>query len=127
MKIINSENAPKAVGPYSQAVVANGFVFLSGQIGLDPRTGELVNGGVKAETEQVLKNLKEVLIEANANLDTVISVNVYLKSMRDFKDMNDIYASAFPTTKPARVTVGVTELPKNALVEISCVACLVRV
>ena len=124
MKTLQTEDAPKAIGPYSQAVVAGDLVFCSGQIGLDPNTGEFVQGGVKEQTAQVFTNLEAVLQAAGVRLDAVVMVNVYLKSMKDFKDMNDVYAAVFGDHKPARATVGVSELPKNALVEISCVASL---
>ena len=124
MKTLQTEDAPKAIGPYSQAVIAGDLVFCSGQIGLDPASGEFVQGGVKEQTAQVFKNLAAVLQAAGARLDAVVMVNVYLKSMNDFKDMNDVYAAVFGDHKPARATVGVSELPKNALVEISCVASL---
>ncbi len=124
MKTVQTENAPKAIGPYSQAVQSGDLVFCSGQIGLDPATGEFVAGGVKEQTAQVFQNLRAVLLAAGAQLDAVVMVNVYLKSMKDFKDMNDVYAEVFGEHKPARATVGVSELPKNALVEISCVASL---
>ena len=124
MKPVQADKAPKAIGPYSQAVVAGELVFCSGQIGLDPNTGEFVQGGVKEQTAQVFKNLEAVLQAAGARLDAVVMVNVYLKSMNDFKDMNDVYAAVFGDHKPARATVGVSELPKNALVEVSCVASL---
>ena len=123
MKSITTDKAPKAVGPYSQAVTAGEFVFCSGQIALNPKTGELVKGGIKAQTAQVLKNLNNVLQAAGASIASVVSVNVYLARMSDFADMNAEYAKIFSASvKPARVTVGVLELPKNALVEISCVA-----
>ena len=124
MKTLQTEDAPKAIGPYSQATLAGDLVFCSGQIGLDPASGEFVQGGVKEQTAQVFKNLEAVLQAAGARLDAVVMVNVYLKSMNDFKDMNDVYAAVFGDHKPARATVGVSELPKNALVEISCVASL---
>ena len=126
MKTVQTEKAPKAIGPYSQAVVAGNFVFCSGQVPLDPQTGELVAGGIKEQTERVLKNLEAVLDSAGSNLSNVTSVNVHLQSMADFKEMNEIYADFFGEHKPARVTVGVSELPKNALVEISCVAYLAK-
>ena len=124
MKTVQTEDAPKAIGPYSQATLAGDLVFCSGQIGLDPNTGEFVQGGGKEQTTQVFRNLKAVLQAAGVGLDAVTMVNVYLKSMKDFKDMNDVYAETFGDHKPARATVGVSELPKNALVEISCVASL---
>ena len=126
MKKVETEKAPKAIGPYSQAVVAGDFVFCSGQVPLDPQTGELVAGGIKEQTERVLKNLEAVLASAGARFSKVTSVNVYLRSMADFKAMNEIYADSFGEHKPARVTVGVSELPKNALIEISCVAYLAK-
>ena len=124
MKTVQTEDAPKAIGPYSQATLAGDLVFCSGQIGLEPATGEFVQGGVKEQTAQVFQNLRAVLQAAGARLDAVVMVNVYLTSMKDFKDMNDVYAAVFGDHKPARATVGVSELPKNALVEISCVASL---
>ena len=124
MKTLQTEDAPKAIGPYSQAVVAGDLVFCSGQIGIDPKTGGFVQGGVKEQTAQVFTNLEAVLQAAGARLDAVVMVNVYLKSMNDFKDMNDVYAAFFGDHKPARATVGVSELPKDALIEISCVASL---
>jgi len=124
MKTLQTEDAPKAIGPYSQAVITGELVFCSGQIGLDPASGEFVQGGVKEQTAQVFRNLKAVLQAAGVRLDAVTMVNVYLKSMHDFKDMNDVYAATFGDHKPARATVGVSELPKDALVEISCVASL---
>jgi len=124
MKTVQTEDAPKAIGPYSQATLAGDLVFCSGQIGLEPATGEFVQGGVKEQTAQVFQNLRAVLQAAGARLDAVVMVNVYLTSMKDFKDMNDVYAETFGDHKPARATVGVSELPKNALVEISCVASL---
>jgi 2-iminobutanoate/2-iminopropanoate deaminase len=124
MKKVETEKAPKAVGPYSQATVAGDFVFCSGQIALDPATGELVAGGVKEQTMQVLKNLEAVLGAAKAKVSQVASVTVYLADMNDFKAMNEVYSEFFGQHKPARATVGVAALPKAALVEISCVAYL---
>ena len=124
MKPIHTEKAPKAVGPYSQAIVAGDFVFCSGQIPLVPDTGEMIVGGIIEQTKQVLENLKEVLIASGTELNAVASVNVYLKSMSVFKEMNQVYERVFGDHKPARVTIGVSELPKNSLVEISCVALL---
>ncbi len=124
MKPVETNSAPKAIGPYSQAVVTGDLVFCSGQIGLDPTSGEFVPGGVKEQAVQVFKNLAAVLATAGVGLDDVTMANVYLKNMSDFKEMNDVYAAAFGEHKPARATVAVAELPKNALVEISCVASL---
>jgi len=122
MKAIRTAKAPNAVGPYSQAIVANGFVYCSGQIGLVPKTGVLA-AGIKKQTEQVLRNVRAILKEAGAGFDSVVSVNVYLRDMDDFKEVNEVYAKTFSNEpKPARVTVGVSALPKDALIEISCVA-----
>jgi len=123
MKSVQTDKAPKAIGPYSQAVVAGDLVFCAGQVGLTP-TGEMVAGGVKEQTDQVLKNLAAVLEAAGAGMNSITMVNVYLRSMGDFAAMNEVYGKAFGEHKPARATVAVSELPKNALVEISCVASL---
>ncbi len=122
MEMVQTDKAPQAIGPYSQATIAGGFVFCSGQIALDPARGELVSGGIKEQTARVFENLKEVLRAAGIGFDAVASVNVYLRDMNDFKEMNEVYAEAFGAHKPARIAVGVSALPKNALVEISCVA-----
>lgn len=123
MHPIHTDKAPKAIGPYSQAIVAGDFIFCSGQIPLDPATGELAAGGVKEQTARVFKNLNEVLKEAGSGFQSVTSVNVYLRDMKDFQGMNEVYAEIFGEHKPARVTVGVSALPKDALIEISCIAC----
>lgn len=126
MKKIETSEAPKAVGPYSQALVVGDFVYCSGQIGIDPKTGELV-GGIKDQTKRVLDSLQAVLAAAGSGLDLIVKTEVYLKNMQDYAVMNEIYGEYFSgdvggSPLPARVTVGVAELPKNALVEISCVA-----
>jgi len=121
MKSIHTDKAPKAIGPYSQAVVAGNLVFCSGQIALEP-SGAMVDGGIKEQTVQVFKNLEEVLRAAGIGLDSVASVSVFLREMNDFKEMNEVYAKSFGGHKPARATVAVSGLPKNALIEISCVA-----
>ena len=121
MKSIHTDKAPKAIGPYSQAVVAGNLLFCSGQIGLEP-SGAMVDGGIKEQTVQVFKNLEEVLRAAGIGLDSVASVSVFLRDMNDFKEMNEVYAKSFGGHKPARATVAVSGLPKNALIEISCVA-----
>ncbi len=123
-KIIHTENAPKAIGPYSQAIRSEHFVFAAGQAGLDPATGELVQGGIEAETRQVLTNLKNVLDAADSGMNYVVKTTVFLKDMNDFAKMNAIYAEFFPENPPARSTVGVAALPKGALVEIELVAML---
>ena len=123
MKSVHTDNAPKAIGPYAQAVIAGNLVFCSGQIALNPVTGELVAGGIREQTEQVFKNLKEVLRASGVGFESVASVCVYLRDMKDFKDMNEIYGRIFTTDPlPARVTVAVAGLPQSALVEISCIA-----
>jgi len=123
MKAVHSDNAPKAVGPYSQAIEKGGFVFCSGQIGLDAEKGALVEGGVAVETEQVFKNLEAVLVAAECTLRDVVSTQVFLTRMEDFAAMNDVYSRFFNAEPlPARVTVCVAALPKGATVEISCIA-----
>jgi 2-iminobutanoate/2-iminopropanoate deaminase len=115
--------APAAIGPYSQAIVAGGFVHCSGQIALDPATGNLVEGDVAAQTERVLKNLAAVLAAAGSDLARAVKCNVYLRTMSDFSAMNAVYARHFPgDAPPARATVAVADLPRGALVEIDCTA-----
>lgn len=122
MKIVHTSRAPQAIGPYSQAVVANGFVFCSGQIAIDPATGQVIDGGVAAQTELALKNLKAVLVAAGSDLTKVVKTSVFLKSMDDFAEMNEIYATHFGQSRPARAAVEVSRLPKDVLVEIEAVA-----
>jgi 2-iminobutanoate/2-iminopropanoate deaminase len=121
-KIISTEKAPKAIGPYSQAIRTEALVFTAGQVGLDPSTMELVEGGIEAQTRQVLTNLKHVLESADSGLNFVVKTIVFLQDMRDFANMNSIYSEFFPENSPARSTVQVAALPKGALVEIECVA-----
>ena len=123
-KIVSTEKAPKAIGPYSQAILAEDLVYTAGQLGLDPERMELVEGGVEAQTRQVLTNLKHVLESADSGLRFVIKTTVFLQDMGDFARMNAIYAEFFPENPPARSTVQVAALPKGALVEIECVALL---
>ncbi len=122
--IVHTDHAPKAIGPYSQAIATENLVMTAGQIGLNPTTGELVEGGIQAQTRQVLTNLKHVLKAANSDLDLVVKTTVFLKSMQDFAQMNAVYAEFFAENPPARSTVAVTELPKGALVEIDAAAIL---
>ncbi|MFA6789277.1 MAG: RidA family protein [Arcobacteraceae bacterium] len=121
MEIIKTENAPAAIGPYSQAIKANGMVFTSGQIALTP-SGELVENDIKKQTRQVLTNLQHVLEEAGCTLSDVVKVTIYLEDMHDFGVVNVIYAEYFGEHKPARSTVAVKTLPKNVLVEIDVIA-----
>ena len=121
-QIIATPNAPRALGPYSQAIKANGFVFSSGQIPIDPSSGEIVGGDVAAQTERVLNNLSAILAAAGTSLDRTVKTTVYLKSMADFGSMNEVYARFFITDPPARSTVEAARLPKDALVEIDVIA-----
>lgn len=122
MQYISTEQAPKAIGPYSQAVSLGGFVFTSGQIPLDPATGKLVEGGIEASTRRVFENLKAVLQSAGVGFGDVVKATVFLKSLSDFQVMNGIYAEYFGEHKPARSTVGVAQLPMDAPIEIDLVA-----
>ena len=123
-KIISTEKAPKAIGPYSQAIRIEGLVFTAGQIGLNPATMEIVEGGVEAQTRQVLTNLKQVLEAADSGMNYVVKTTVFLTDMANFAAMNAIYAEFFPDNPPARSTVAVAGLPKGGLVEIEAVALL---
>ena len=123
-KIVATEKAPKAIGPYSQAVCIEDIVFTAGQVALDPATMELVEGGIEAQTRQVLTNLNYVLESADSGLNFVIKTTVFLKDMANFAAMNAIYAEFFGENPPARSTVAVAGLPKGALVEIEAVALL---
>lgn len=123
-EIISTENAPGAIGPYSQAVKVGNLLFCSGQIPIDPATGEFVSDDISEQTEQVLVNLKAVLAAAGAELGSVVKTTVFLKDMSYFGAMNEVYARHFGETKPARATVAAAGLPKDALVEIECIAIL---
>ncbi|MBE0603910.1 MAG: RidA family protein [Deltaproteobacteria bacterium] len=120
-EIVATGAAPKAVGPYSQAVKCGGFLFCSGQIPLDPGTGKLVDGGIREQTERALRNLEAVLAAGNARLGTVVKTTVYLLDMGEFQAMNEVYKSFFPEDPPARVTVQVSKLPAGASVEIDAI------
>ncbi|MDR7866064.1 MAG: RidA family protein [Sporomusaceae bacterium] len=120
--IVATNEAPQAIGPYSQAVKANGFLFLSGQIPLDPVTGQLVYGGVAMQTRQSLVNIKAVLAKEGLTLENVVKTTVFLHDMDDFAAMNKVYAEFFPAEPPARSTIQVARLPKDASVEIEVVA-----
>ena len=123
-KVIYTDKAPKAIGPYSQAIQTESMVFTAGQAGLDPATGELVKGGIEAETRQVLTNLKHVLEASDSGLNFVVKTTVFLKDMNDFAKMNAIYGEFFSQNPPARSTIAAAALPKGALVEIEAVAIL---
>lgn len=122
--IVTTDKAPAAIGPYSQAVVANGFLFCSGQIALEPATGQMVQGGVVPETERVLQNLKAVLAARNLGFEHVVKTTVFLATMDEFKAMNEVYAKYFTQSPPARATVAAAGLPRGARVEIECVAAI---
>jgi 2-iminobutanoate/2-iminopropanoate deaminase len=119
---VQTDRAPAAIGPYSQAIRAGGFVFASGQIPTDPATGQFVKGGIAEQTEQVLKNLGAVLEAAGSSLDKVVKTTVFLADMKEFAQMNEVYAKFFTTAPPARATVAAAGLPRNARVEIEAVA-----
>ena len=120
--VISTGHAPRAIGPYSQAIRANGFVFLSGQVAFDPATGYIVEGGVTHQTARVMENLKAVLEAAGSSLDQVVKTTVYLKSMDDFGKMNEIYGRYFPKDPPARSTIEDARLPRDVRVEIDIIA-----
>jgi 2-iminobutanoate/2-iminopropanoate deaminase len=124
MEIIATDAAPKAIGPYSQAIKSGKVLYTSGQIGLDPKTGSLVEGDFAAQAHRVFENMKAVLAAAGANFGMVAKATVYLTDLANFTTLNEIYASYFGDTKPARSTVGVAQLPKGALVEIDLIAIL---
>jgi len=120
--VVFTPRGPKPIGPYSQAVRANGFLFVSGQVGFDPQTGEFVGNDVRSQTERVLENLKAILEAAGVTLNHVVKTTVFLKDMNDFPAMNEVYAKYFSAAPPARSTVQAARLPKDALVEIDVVA-----
>jgi 2-iminobutanoate/2-iminopropanoate deaminase len=119
-----TDRAPKPIGPYSQAVKANGFLFVSGQVAFDPRTGKFLGGDVRSQTEHVLENLRRILEASGVGLERVVKATLFLKDMDDFVAVNEIYGRYFPAAPPARSTVAVSRLPKDALVEIEAVAAL---
>jgi 2-iminobutanoate/2-iminopropanoate deaminase len=123
-KTITTDRAPKALGPYSQAVIANGFVFVSGQIPLDPAVNQIVQGGIAEQTAQVFENLKSVLEAAGSSLEDAVKTTVYLKDMGEFAQMNDVYGRYFAANPPARATVEAARLPRDVRVEIDCIATL---
>ena len=121
-KVIFTADAPAAIGPYSQAIEINGMLFLSGQIPVNPATGEVVEGGIKEQTNQVFQNIKNVLAEAGLDVSNIVKTTVFMADMAMFADMNEVYASYFSSDFPARSAVAVKALPKNVLVEIECIA-----
>lgn len=122
MKALHTTQAPAAIGPYSQAIEANGFVYTSGQLPIDPATGEFAEGGIKGQTRQSLRNVSSILEEAGIDMSHVVKTTVFLADMGDFAEMNEVYSTFFSAPYPARSAVAVKTLPKNALVEIECVA-----
>ena len=121
-KIISTDTAPKAIGPYSQAVVAHGFAFLSGQVAIDPATNQLIEGDIAAQTERVLENLKAVLKACGSSPAQVVKTTVFLKDMGEFAKMNEVYGRYFAENPPARATVEAARLPRDVRVEIECIA-----
>jgi 2-iminobutanoate/2-iminopropanoate deaminase len=122
MRAIVTSDAPKAIGPYSQAVKANGFIFIAGQIPIDPTTHEVIEGGVDLQADRVLRNISAILKAAGSNMEKVVRCTVFLKSMNDFAAMNKIYATFFTGTLPVRTTVEVSGLPRDCLIEIEATA-----
>lgn len=122
MKVINTNKAPKAIGPYSQAIEANGLVITSGQLPIDPATGEFAPGGIKEQTRQSLTNAKAILEETGISMANVMKTTVFLSDMNNFAAMNEVYAEFFSEPFPARSAIAVKTLPKNALVEVECIA-----
>jgi 2-iminobutanoate/2-iminopropanoate deaminase len=120
--VVSTKDAPQAIGPYSQAIKAGGFVFVSGQIAIDPAAGQVINGDVSAQTERVMKNLEAILRAAGSSLAQVVKSTVYLKNMSEFAAMNEVYGRFFKAAPPARATVEVSRLPKDVLVEIDVIA-----
>lgn len=121
-KVIQTEKAPKAIGPYSQAIQAGNFLFLSGQIPLDPKTGELVKGDIRKQTQQVLENIKGVLESQGLGMEDIVKVTIFLKDIGNFNQVNEVYATYFPSSLPARSTVEVAKLPRDADIEIEAIA-----
>ncbi|MCU1296418.1 MAG: endoribonuclease [Acidobacteriaceae bacterium] len=121
-EVVSTKDAPQAIGPYSQAVKANGFVFVSGQVAIDPATQQVISGDVAAQTDRVLKNVSEILEASGSGLGKVVRSTVFLKNMSEFTAMNEVYGKYFSSAPPARSTVEVSRLPKDVLVEIDVIA-----
>ncbi len=124
MQMIETDKAPKAIGAYSQAVKCENMLFISGQIPINPKTQEMVEGGIEEQTKQVMENIKGILEEVGINFEHVVKTTIYLKNLNDFQTVNEIYGSYFKIHKPARATVEVSNLPKGALIEIEAIACI---
>ena len=122
--VVTTDRGPKPIGPYSQAIKSGGFIFLSGQVALDPKSGELTGGDIRQQTERTLNNIKAILEASGANLHHVVKTTVFLKDLNDFAAMNEVYARYFASAPPARSTVQVARLPKDALVEIEVTAAI---
>lgn len=122
--VVMTDRGPKPIGPYSQAIKAGGFIFVSGQVALDPKTGELIGGDIGQQTERVLNNIKTILEAAGANLHHVVKATVFLKDLNDFTSMNEVYGRYFTSAPPARSTVQVARLPKDAQLEIEVIAAI---
>jgi 2-iminobutanoate/2-iminopropanoate deaminase len=121
-KVIQTDRAPKAIGPYSQAIQAGNFLFLSGQIPLDPKTGELVKGDIRRQTQQVLENIKGILESQKLGMENVVKTIIFLKEIGNFSQVNEVYSTFFPSSPPARSTVEVTRLPRDVEIEIEAIA-----
>lgn len=122
IKVINTDKSPAAIGPYSQAIKADNLIFVSGQLPIDPNTGEIVSGTIKDQTARVIENLKAILEEAGLTLDNVVKTTVFIKDMKEFSNINEVYASYFINTKPARSCVEVARLPKDVGIEMEAIA-----
>tara|TARA_B100000614_G_scaffold172559_1_gene153690 strand:- start:621 stop:998 length:378 start_codon:yes stop_codon:yes gene_type:complete len=123
-KIIETNNAPQAIGPYSQAVLTNNTLYCSGQIAIDPKTNKLVNNNIIEETKQVIENIKQILLSVNMNLQNIVKCTIFLKSMNDYNEVNKVYSSYFTDNPPAREAVEVSKLPKDVNIEISVIAAI---
>jgi len=121
-EVIHTKNAPQAVGPYSQAIKANGFIFVSGQVAIDPATQQIIEGDVKVQADRILRNLAQILEAAGSSMAKTVRCGVFLKNMNDFAAMNEVYGKHFSSAPPARTTVEVARLPKDVLVEIDVIA-----
>ena len=121
-RVVQTEMAPKAIGPYSQAIQAGNFLFLSGQIPLDPETGDLVRGDIRQQTKQVLENIKGVLESQKLGMEDVVKATIFLRDIGNFNQVNEVYSTYFPSSPPARSTVGVAKLPRDADIEIEAIA-----